>query len=803
MTSDLRFTVRQLLKAPGFTIIALLTLALGIGVNTSMFSVLNTLLLHEPAYPEPSALIRIFRTSASTQFGPHSPANFHDLQAQAKSVSHLAVFTRRSSNFAEPGQPAVQIPGLMVSADFFPLLGLRPALGRYLTAEDDRPGHDKVVVLSDTLWRNRFAADPTIVGRRIRLDGEPVTVVGVMPAGADDRLVWGQIEAWRPLALSDEDRQSRGGNWLNLIGRLKPGVTLEAAHAELAVLAADIARTYPETSAQTGVGVFSFVRSMQDQTARQLSLFAMGLAGCVLLIACVNLANLLFARNVVRSREHAIRAALGASRFRLVRQSLTESLVLAFAGGALGLLVAMWGNAALGSRLRIAHAPLDLALDWRVAGFAFAAALLASVFFGLLPALLASRTDVNEALKQGTRGSTSGAHHRVRHALIVVEVALALVLLSGAGFFLRGLDRFLTRDHGWRTDSLLTATLSLPASKYSEDDAKLAAFYDRLDEQLRALPGVTHTALSRSLPFQGFGWSQRLIVEHRPLPQPGAELIRDVNCVTPSYFETMGIGLLEGRVFTPADVTGPMRTVISESMARSLWPGESAIGKRVAHPLAPNDWQEVIGVVRDVSFASNLENASNRFQTYRLLAREADNHISLALRGNLEPLAFADALRRAVAGLDAELPVTNIRSAVQVIEQNTANYSVTAWLLAGFALLGLLLAAVGLYGVISGSVVQRTSEIGIRMALGAQWRDVLGLVLGQGLRLTLLGTAIGLGGSWWVASLLRTVVPALPPSEPLIGAGITLLLLLTAFIACWLPARRATKVDPMVALRAE
>ncbi len=801
MISDLRFAFRSLLKTPGFTAIALLTLALGIGVNTSMFSVLNALIFHTPSYPEPDRLIRVFRTGPTMQTGPHAPANFLDLQARTQSFSHLAAFTRRSSTSTEPGQPTEQLPDLSVTGDFFAALGVQPALGRFITAEEDRPGHDKVIVLSDTAWRKRFATDPAIIGRQIRLDGEMITVIGVMPPGFDDRLVWGNVSGWRPLAFDDDNRRNRGGNFLALVGRLQPGVTSAVALAEMNSLSADLARTYPETNAKTAVNLIPFVRSMQDNQARTLSLFAMGLAGCVLLIACVNLANLLFARNVLRAREHAIRAALGASRVQLMRQSLTESLVIAVAGGALGLLAASWGNSLLGSRLFVGGQSVALPLDWRIAGFAFGAALLAAAFFGLLPALLAARTDVNEALKQGTRGSTSGAHHRVRHALIVIEVALALVLLSGAGFFIRGLDRFLTRDHGWQTAGLLTANLSLPAAKYP-DDAAIIAFSDRLEARLAALPGVEAVSLSRTLPFYGFGFSQRYIVDGRPLPQPGAEPMRDVNAVSPAYFATMGIALTEGRTFVPEDITGPIRTIISESMARKLWPGETALGKRIAHPVQ-KEWQEVIGVVRDITFASNLESSGGRFQTYRLLAREPDNDISLAFRCAIPPATLTDALRRAVAELDPELPVNDIRPAELVIEANTANYALTGWMLTSFALLGLLLAAVGLYGVISGFVAQRTNEIGIRMALGAQIRDVLRLVLGQGLRLALLGTVIGLAGAFGVARLLHAIIPALPPSEPLIAAGITLLLLATAVLACWLPARRATKVDPMVALRAE
>lgn len=802
MLADIKLALRSLLKTPGFTALALITLALGIGVNTSMFTVLNTLLLHQPAYPQADALIRVFRSGPTFQFAPHSPANFLDLRDRTKSFDGFAAFASGSLNFGEPGRPAEQLRGLSVTGDFFAVLGVNPALGRFLTAEDDQPGHDKVVVLSDPFWR-RLGSDPAIVGRQIRADGELVTVVGVMPAGFDDALVWGDVAVWRPMAFNDDTRANRGGNWLSVIGRLKPGVTSGQALAELSAVNAALAAAYPETNAQTGVNLVPFVRSMQDNAARTMSLFVMGLAGCVLLIACVNLANLLFARNVLRTREYAIRAALGASRLKLVRHSLAESLLLALTGGLLGLLLAAWINPLLGAQISIAgRAGIELSLDPRVIGFSLAAAMASAVGFGFLPALLVSRTNVNHALKQGTRGSTSVAHHRIRHALIVIEVALALVLLSGAGFFLRGLDRFLNRDQGWRTTGLLTANLSLPSSKYASDEA-LVAYYDRLESRLAALPGVERVSLSRTLPFYGFGWGQRFIVEGQALPEPGREPMRDVNGVSPGYFETMGITLLEGRGFTPADLTGPVRTVISESMARNLWPGESAIGKRIAHPLNKKQWQEVIGVVREVKFASNLDNTGGRFQTYRLFAREPDAEITVALRCVAPPDTLAETLRQAAAEIDPEVPVSNIRPADLVVEQNLSNYALAGRMLTGFALLGLLLAAVGIYGVISGYVAQRTGEIGIRMALGAQWRDVIRLVLGQGLRLALIGAAVGLMGAWGVARLLKSAVPALPASEPLLVAGVLLLLLATTLFACWLPAQRAAKVDPNTALRAE
>jgi predicted permease len=798
----MKHALRSLAKSPGFTAIALLTLALGIGLNTSMFSVLNTLFFHSLPYPESERLVRVYRTSRTLQTGPHSPAAFIDLRAQNTSFAHLAAIEGASYALADPDQPAQRLRGLNVTADFFSVLGVAPALGRVFGAAEDQPGRNDVVVLSHTFWQGRFNSDPQIVGRDIRLDGENVTVIGVMPPGFNDRMLWGSLDAWRPMAWSDENRQVRGGNWLHMIGRLAPGVSRSAAQAEMSALAAQLAAAFPDTSAQSGLNLVPLGRSGQDPTMRLLSWFTMGLAGCVLLIACANLANLQFARNAAGAREHAVRAALGASRFQLLRHSLAESLIVAFVGGALGVVVAWWSNDALGARINFNGIGLELPLDLRVLGFAFVVAAFTGFAFGLLPAWLSSRIDLNDALKQGGRGATgSRAQHRLRHALIVAEVALALVLLSGAGFFLRGLERFSQRDLGWRSDQLLTASLTLSPNKYASDDAQ-RAFYDQLETRLAALPGVEHVALSRSLPFSSFNFNQRLIVEGQPAPAPGTELMREVNGVSVGFFDTLGLTLVEGRTLTAADLHGPVRTVINEAMARQLWPGESAIGRRIAHPVE-REWQEVVGVVRDIQFATNLNTPRTPFQTYRLLARETSRQIVITLRSAVPPETLTAALRRAVAEIDPEQPVQDIRPAVQVIESGLANINLVGAMLAGFAALGLLLAAVGLYGVIAGFVVQRTSEIGIRVALGAQVRDILRLVIGQGLKLALLGAALGLAGTYAVTRLLASIAPAFPAAEFATAFGITTLLLVVALLACWLPARRATKVDPVIALRAE
>jgi putative ABC transport system permease protein len=794
--------LRSLRAAPVFTATALVTLALGIGVNTSMFSILNATLLRALPYPQSGQLVRVYRTTTRSQTLPHSPANFLDHQAQNTAFAGLAAVSWTSLALAEPGHAAERVAGMFVTGDFFAVLGIQSAIGRTLARDDDQPGRDDVVVLSDAFWRRRFSGDRTIVGRAVRLDGRPVTVVGVMPPGFEDRQLWGTVEMWRPMAFDAGTRANRGGNWLAIVGRLKPGTTVAAAQAGMSAVAARLARDYPGPNGEQGVVVLPLAATGTDPAIRLLSWFAMGLAACVLLIACANLANLQLARNVGRARDFALHAALGASRLRVMRQSLIESIVLGLVGGALGLLVAGWTTDALASRIEIAgQTGLAMPLDRTVLAFTAVASVATGVLFGILPAFLASRRDVNEMLKQGGRGSTSRAHHRLRHGLIVAEVALALVLLSAAGFFVRGIDRFAGRDHGWRTEQLLTGSITLSRA-YATNDAR-RAFHQRLQSGVAALPGVERVALSGNLPFNNFAAGQRFIVEGRPAPRSGTEPSRDVNFVSPEYFDTLGIGLVEGRAFEAADLTRePIPTIVNETMARQFWPGESAIGKRIAHPLVM-EWQEVVGVVKDVSFATNLNEPSTRFQAYRLFAREPSHTFALTIRSTLPPETLADAVQRVVTAIDPDQPVQAIQSATRVISRGLANFALVGWLLAGFALLGLFLAAIGIYGVIAGFVGQRINEIGIRVALGAQGRDVLRLVLGQGLRLALAGIAIGLVGTYAVARVLAAIAPSLPAPEVATALAVTGVLTGFALLASWLPARQAVRVDPNVALRAD
>jgi predicted permease len=805
MLADLKFALRSLAKSPGFTAVALLTLALGIGVNTSMFTVTNTLLLQPLPFADAGRLVRVFRTSPQSQNWPHAIANFLDLRAQSRSFSHLAAYVWSSCNYAAPGQPAERLRGMDATADFFPLLGIAPELGRTFAPEEMRSGAAPVVVLSHESWEKRFVRDPGIIGRQIRIDGALATVVGVMPSSFVPRLLWGPVELWRPLNFSPQQEQNRENNFLSAIGRLAPGVSRAQAQSELTGIAARLTSAYPVTNSGNGLRLAPYT-IQPDGAPRALTWLVTGLAGFVLLIACANLANLQFARTAGRAREFAIRLALGAPRSRIMRELLTESLLLALLGGACGLIVALWCNDLLGQRLVVGPTPgLALTIDPRVFAFTLAASALAGIAFGLLPAWFASKSDVNEVLKQQTRGSSGGrATHRLRHALIVAEVTLALTLLAGAGVFIRGLQHFTHRDAGWQPDALLLGDLALPDSKYPDNAARVA-FFERLNQKLAESPLIQHAAITSSLPIWGYSSSTSFIAEGRPLPAAGTEPLTNLVMVNPAYFATIGLRLQQGRVFTADDRLGkPRVVVINETMARTLWPGENPLGRRLGDPdPAHHNWEEIVGVVADAGAPAGLNPPDTRFQMYRPIAQEAFSFATLAVRGSVAPDLLASELRRAVAALDPDQPVANVLSARSQITRSLANFNLIGTLLGGFALLGLALAALGIYGVLAGFVTQRTREIGIRMALGAQVRDVLRLIIGRGLQLALVGVALGGLGAFAVVRVFASILPTLGSPDPLVLAGVVVTLLAVTVIACWLPARRAARIDPIEALRAE
>jgi len=806
MLADFKHALRTLAKSPGFTVVALLTLALGIGVNTAMFTVVNTLLFQPAPYPESSQLVRVYHTNAQGEGWPHSLPDLRDLGTQGTTFASVTPYQWWSFSLAEPGQPAELLNGVVAGANLFQTLGLHPSLGRGFTPEEQQAGRDNVAVLSDAFWRRKFAADPGIIGHTLRIGGESVTIIGVMPASADYPMFWGPIDVWRPLPVAQDWREKRDVPWLQAIARLKPGVSRAQAHAEASGIAGRLAREFPATNAGKGVRLVPLVGSEVNDVHRRLVWLTLGLAGFVLLIACANLGNLQLARGAGRARDFAIRVALGASRPQLMRQLLAENLVLAFAGGALGLLAAQAGTSILAPHLfdgKTATAVFQL--DWRVLGFALLTAGLAGLLSGAIPAWLSSRTDVNSGLKQQSRGATGDrTSQRGRQALIVAQVAFCVVLLAGSAFFVRGLQRYLAQSPGWRVDGLIKGTMTLTENRYPTE-ASRHAFHQRLLERVARLPGVEGVALAVSLPLRDYTTPLPFVPAGREEPKPGQELFAYHNIVSADYFSLLGIPLLEGRAFSPAapPANALHQIIINESIARKYWPGQNAVGQRVIgfDGATRLSW-EIVGVAKDVAFAGNVGAPATHFQIYHNMTQAPWGYFTVVARSQTAE-TLADPLRHAVAELDPDLPVVELRTAAQAVAGGQHDIRVANKLLAAFAALGLGLAALGLYGVISGLVAQRTQEFGIRLALGAQPHNLLQIVLGNGALLAGLGTALGLGLTALLLPALAAAFPGLPGLDAFaLGAAVGLLFLV-ALLACWFPARRATRVDPMIALRAE
>jgi putative ABC transport system permease protein len=800
---DVCYSLRQLLKHKGFTLVAVLTLALGIGVNTAMFSVLNTFLFRALPYPNSDQLVRVFRTSPHSQSWPHSSGNFFDQHDQNTVFEKMAAYNFVSRNLTQDGETAERLSSLAATSDFFPLLAVAPAHGRGFKAEEFEPGADNVVVLSDRFWTRRFGSDPNIVGRTIQLDGKSVQVVGVMPPGFDHPILWGTVDIWQPLAFTPERKTDRGTNYLSSFGRLKPGVSIQQAEQSMVTLAANIGK---QNSSNVGesLRLEPLQRSMSDSIGRTVMWFTFGLAGFVLLIACANLANLQLVRTAARSRELAVRAALGAGRLRLLRHSLTESIVVALIGGIISLGLALWGVRFISARLFTNLPGADVQLDYRVFGFALLCSVVTGVLFGTVPAWFASRADVNLALRENSRGSTAGrSQHRLRHTLIVGEVAFAMVLLAAAGLFLRGLQRFINADPGWRVDGLLTAQMSLRGDKYT-DEKQRVAFVTELENRLHTLPGVEHVAIGSSHPVYGFNSSGSFLVEGRPEPPPEKYPEMFFEAVNSDYFATLGARLQQGRSFNAADTADhPKVVIINETTARYFWPNESPIGKRISDTSQKRVFFEIVGVVNDLAFPGTLREPYTRFEGFVPVAQDAPAYLTIALRTSSDPEVFGNTMRSAIAGIDPALPVYRIRTARAAVDQGLGSISLLGSLLGAFALVGVILAAVGIYGVVSYTVVQRTGELGIRVALGAQTRDLMWLVLGKGALLVLSGALLGAAGAYGVSRVLSALIPSLPTRDPLIVSLTGLGLMAVGLFACYIPARRATRVDPLVALRSE
>ena len=802
MLSDLRLALRTLLKSPGFTAIAVLTLALGIGLSTSAFSLTNVLLFRSLPYPASDRLVRVFRTTPQSQQNGHAPGNALDIRAAITTCAPVGLFSYDSLALAEPDQPAVQINAVNFSADFFNLLGVAPAHGRLFAPDEDQPGKSAVVVLTHRMWTRRFAADPQVIGRTLRINGENATVIGVLPASFEAPLVWGPCDIVRPLTQQTTFPADRTNSWMGIVGRLKPGVSLAQAHSELRTIGARLAQDHPKELGTDSLRAVSLHDSNMDSVSRMILWMMPVLSTMVLVIACANLANLLLARSLGRSREFAIRSALGASRSQLMRPLLAESAVLAVAAGIVGLLVAAWGASLLGRNLNVNGDPLSIPLDGRVLAFAAISAVVSALAFGLAPAWLASRASAADSLKDGARGSTAGrAHHRLKYTLVAAELAFTLILVGVAGAFALGARGFVARDLGWNPEGLYSGFLVTPWNRY-HDDEKLRTFHRELLERLASLPGVTHAAIATNVPLYAYFGGDNVTPEGQTFA-PGKEPAVTSIPVSADFFAAMGIPVRSGTVF-PADLRADARPmiVVNETLARRFWPGEDAVGKRLRMK-ERDELAEIVAVVGDVQMAANLGSPSTRLQVYRPLVNFPPRYKALILRTSVPPESISESVRRAVAALDPDLPVAGGGSVRESIDRNMDNINLVIANLAIFAGMGLLIAIVGLYGVIAHLTAQRTRDIGVRIALGADYRSIVTMVFRQSALLFALGMLLGLPGYVAVYRLLGNTMPSMPFPGYWLAAAILAVLGVATLAASFWPAHRAARTNPLIALRAD
>jgi putative ABC transport system permease protein len=820
---DLRYGFRMLMKTPGFTLVAILALMLGIGANTAIFSVVNAVLLRPLPYDESNRLVFLSERSPQLEGMSVSWPNYIDWREHNQVFEKIGVYNRDNYNLTESGEPERLVTG-QVSADLFAALRAKPALGRVFTADEDKPGGEPVVVLSYKLWQTRFGGEANIVNRTLKLNEKSYTVIGVMPAGYQFP---SRVEIWVPAGqLSGSTNwQSRGNHpGLYSVARLKPGVTIEQARADMENVSVALEKQYPNTNQGNRVSIIPLKNAVVEDNVGSALWVLLCAVGFVLLIACANVANLLLARASARQREIAVRVAMGASRWRIVRQLLTESVLLAVVGGTLGVLLAQWGV-----DLILAISPgsiprsTEIKLDWGVLAFTAAVSITTGIVFGLVPALQASKVRLHEALKESGRSLVAGRHW-ARSILVVVETALTLVLLVGAGLLIRSFYHLQQVHPGFVYDRLLSFTVSLPEKKYATLEQQ-DNFFRQLMQNFSATPGVESAAVASGLPLGNNGWQSSFTIIGRPRPKPSDRPLMEMCLVSPDYFRAMGIPLLRGRFFTEQDnrehlkgkdltgynneekmAAGANTVIIDEEFARRHWPnGEDPIGKQImwgdgTDPKSP--MMTVAGVVGRVKMES-LNSDSNRVQGYLPFYQIPFSGMTVVVKSTLDPNLLIATARQQVRQLDANQPIYSVRTMEKIRSESVASERLNLTLLGLFAALALILAMVGIYGVMSYAVTQRTHEIGIRMALGAQTNDVLKMVVRQGMTLALAGVGIGLLLALPLTRLMKTLLFGVNAADPATYTVIALLLIAVALLACFLPARRATKVDPMVALRYE
>ena len=801
------YSVRMLLKRPSLTIVAVIAIGLGIGANTAIFSVVNAVLLRPLPFDQPEELVMLStetRSQALDGRGVFSVPDFLDLQNRNTTLEHVAIVQGSGTVITEGGEPE-RLFGAVVSADYFSVFRVKPILGRVFTREEDKPGGPSVIVLSYGLWQRRFGGDANIIGREVNLGGK-ITVIGVLPAGFEFPISDRNQDYWEPVMsaafLTQQAREERADRFLQVVGRKKPGITIGQVKAELDVLSRQIERESPKSNTDLA---FNAVSMHEDITRdyRPALLVMLGAVGLVLLIACANVANLLLARAAARQKEVAIRTALGASRAQIAAQFLIESLLLSFIGGVFGLLLATWGVSLL-----VGYGPADVPrlqdvrVDGIVLAFTFGVSVLTGVLFGLVPALHASKPNPNNTLKDSGRGPTQTGRSRMRSALIVSEVALSLMLLVGAGLLINSFVRLLRTNAGFTTDGVLAMDIPLSRTKYSKPEQQAAAFQQLL-ERMKSVPGVRDVSLVSNVPLTDFDVELSFNIEGRPPYKPGQELVADYTVASSDYFRSLSIPLVRGRVFTDADTKGsPEVLVVSDAFVRRYFPGEEPIGRRLVFDGPDATPREIVGVVGDVR--RNGLDLDVQPEMYVSYLQRPDRRLNVILRTDLpDPSQLIQPARAEVKAFDSNQIIWRTQTLNQLLSTSVAPRRFNMLLLGIFAAVALVLAAVGLYGVMSYSVSWRTHEIGIRMALGARRADVLRLVVRQGMTMTLIGLAIGLVGAILLSRVLAQLLYGVSPTDPVTFIGVSSVLMAVALIACLVPARRATRVDPIVALRTE